>query len=231
MMDNNVSTLPVLDNDGNLTGIIRSTDMLRALISREAIKAGGARGNRDGDEVKFPRGTEKESLSQVPVSELMDRMVNTSENHMNGQEAVENMLDNNQFDIVFVDGKYPETIIGIKDFIDHVAGMAPGKTVLVNLTGIDVPEEKAAIHEKIRKQLQGSLGRKLERAEEFDIRVKKAEKDGKKHRYEVDMKLSSEYGLTNINEEGWDLLEVIDEGLNEMNTVIRKEKEKREDRR
>jgi ribosome-associated translation inhibitor RaiA len=61
--------------------------------------------------------------------------------------------------------------------------------------------------------------------------VKKAEKDGKKHRYEVDMKLSSEYGLTNINEEGWDLLEVIDEGLNEMNTVIRKEKEKREDRR
>jgi len=231
MLDNSISRLPVLDKKNNLTGILHSTDLLKTMISREAPHSGGTSGDRSGNEAYMAGGEEKESLSEVPVSELMQRMVTTSEEHMDGDDAVELMLEQESEEILFVDDNYPEAILTVKDLIEYVKDLRASDTVLVQLIGLDVPEEKAALHEKIRKQLRGSLGRKLDRPEELSVHVKKAEKDGKKHRYEFNVKLHSEYGVTTVNEEGWEMLDVLDEALNELNTLIRKKKEKRDDRR
>lgn len=231
MLDHNISRLPVLDENGNLTGIVHSTDMLKTMIPREAQDAGGVAGQRDGSEVHMAGGNEKNQMSDIPTEEIMQRTLVTSEEHMKASKAIEKMVDQDSYEIVFVDGKYPESIVTLKDFIEHVAGYAPGKTVLVNLVGLNVPEEKAAVHEKIRKQLQGSLGRKLERPEEFKINIKKADKDGKKHRYELNFQLVSEHGVTNVDVEEWDLLNAVDEGLEELNTIIGREKNKRQDHR
>ena len=228
MLDNNISRLPVLDKIGNITGIIHSTDLLRTMVPRESPDAGGTAGSRDGsEEVNIAGGGEKERMSEIPVKELMQRNVSTVEEHMNGQEAVSKMADMESHELVFVEDRYPESIVAVKDFIEFISELAPGNTVLVSLTGLDVSEEKAAVHNKIRTQLQGSLGRKLRRPEELKLVVKKADKDGKKHRYDIDLRLQSEYGLIKIDEEGWELLDVVDQALSELNTVVRKKKEKR----
>lgn len=231
MLDNSISRLPVLDTKNNLTGILHSTDLLRTMISREAPQSGGTSGDRSGNEAYMAGGDEKESLNQVPVSELMQRMVTTTEEHMDGDEAVDLMREQETGEILFVEDNYPEAILTVKDLIEYVKDLRASDTVLVQLIGVDVPEEKAALHEKIRKQLRGSLGRKLDRPEELSVHVKKSEKDGKKHRYEFNVKLHSEYGVTTVKEEGWEMLDVLDEALNELNTQIRKKKEKRDDRR
>lgn len=231
MLDNNVSRLPVQDNNGNLTGILRSTDLLRAMVPREGQSSGGTAGNRSGNEVFIAGGNEKEKISDVTVNQLMDRMVTTSEQYLDGSEAVEMMIEQDSGEIVYVDEKYPEAILTVKDLIKHVKDLGPSDTVLVQLIGLDVDEEKAALHDKIGKQLRGSLGRKLEKPQELSVHVKKSDKDGKKHRYEFIVKLHSEYGVTTVNEEGWEMLDVLDEALQELNTQIRKKKEKREERR
>lgn len=228
MLDNNVSRLPVLDKNGNLTGILHSTDLLQTMVSRQAPDAGGTSGSRSGtNEVNIAGGNEKERMSEIPVIELMQRNVFTADEHMKGDKAIQQMVENETHEIIFVNDRYPESIVAVKDFIELVAELAPGNTVLVSLTGLDVSEEKAAVHNKIRTQIQGSLGRKLERPQELKLVVKKAEKDGKKHRYDLDLRLDCEYGLINIDEEGWDLLDVVDEALGELNTVVRKKKEKK----
>lgn len=228
MLDNNVSRLPVLDKNGKLTGILHSTDLLQTMVSRQAPDAGGTSGGRSGsNEVNIAGGNEKDRMSDIPVTELMQRNVFTAEEHMNGREAIQQMIENDTHEIIFVDDRYPESIVAVKDFIEFIAELAPGNTVLVSLTGLDVSEEKAAVHNKIRTQLQGSLGRKLERPQELKLVVKKADKDGKKHRYDIDLRLDCEYGLIKIDEEGWELLDVVDEALSELNTVVRKKKEKR----
>jgi len=228
MLDNNVSRLPVLDKNGKLTGILHSTDLLQTMVSRQAPDAGGTSGGRSGsNEVNIAGGNEKDRMSEIPVSELMQRNVYTADEHMNGDEAVQQMIENETHEIIFIDDRYPESIVAVKDFIEFIAELAPGNTVLVSLTGLDVSEEKAAVHNKIRTQLQGSLGRKLERPQELKLVVKKADKDGKKHRYDIDLRLDCEYGLIKIDEEGWELLDVVDEALGELNTVVRKKKEKR----
>ncbi|MFT4892502.1 MAG: CBS domain-containing protein [Candidatus Nanohaloarchaea archaeon] len=228
MLDKNLSRLPIIDEDGNLTGILRSTDLLRAMVPRDSIDSGGTKGDRSGSrEVNIAGGIEKDEMSDIPVKELMSRDPFSMSDHLKADEAAEKMKGKNATEIVFTDAGYPESIVTVKDFIDYMAKFAPGETVLVSLTGLEVPEEKAAVHNKIKTQLRGSLGRKLERPEELTMRFRKAEKDGKKHRWEIELKLYSELGNINIEEEGWDMLEVVDEALNELNTVVRKKKDKR----
>jgi len=231
MMDNNISRLPVLDENGNMTGIVDSVDVLKTMIPRESPDTSQA--NPQGDEGGEPyrAGGEKEKLSEVPTKELMQRVFLTAEEHMDVKEAAEQMLEEERDEVIFVNGKYPQSIVTIKDMSQHLADYAPGNTVFVNISGLDVPEERQVVMDKIKTQLQGSLGRKLDRPEEIQVVVKKAEKDGKKHRWDLDLRLSSEYGLTKIDEEGWELMDVVDSALDELNTVIRKEKEKRNDHR
>ncbi len=231
MLDNNISRLPVVGGDGDLSGIIDSVDILGMMIKRDRQPSGGTSGDRQSDKVYIAGGREREDMSEITVDQLMQENPSTSEDHMAGIEAVKKMLDEGEDDIIFVEDSYPEAIITLKDLVDYLAELAKQQTIMVQITGADLPEEKAVLHNKIRKQLQGSLGRKLKRPEELKLRVKKKEKDGKKHRWELDLNLSSEYGVTAINEEGWDLLDTLDEALNELNTVIRKEHDKRTEHR
>ncbi len=229
MLDSNISRVPVLDKNGKLSGIVRSTDMLKTMVPRQVQSSGGRAGNREGSEVKISGGSEKERISDIPVKEMMDGSVNTSDRHLSGKEAVDQMREEGQDEIVILKDGYPNSIVTLKDLIDFIEGFAPGKTVLVNLTGLDVDQEKSLVHRKIRKQLQGSLGRKLKRPEELTVNVKKAEKDGNRHRYELNMKLYSELGQIAIDEEGWELQDTVDECLNQMNEVVRRKSDKRKE--
>ncbi|QGA80404.1 CBS domain-containing protein [Candidatus Nanohalobium constans] len=226
MLDNNISRLPVLDNSGNLTGIVTSTDLLKVMISRERQGSGGT--SRDNlQDLNISGGSEKESMAQIEISEIMDRTPLTIEGHQDADEAIQKMSENDEKEVIIVEDRYPQSIVTVKDYIEEVSNLQQRNAVLVNLTGLDVDEEKAAVHNKIETQLRGSLGRKLKRPEELNLVMKKAEKDGKKHRYEATMKLFSEFGQTTVQSEAWDLLEVVDDCLSEMNRLIRDKKEQR----
>jgi len=230
MLDNNISRVPILDGDGNLVGVLRSTDVLGTMISREGQNSGGTSGDSLKD-TRIAGGNEKREMSTVKVSEIMSRTPTTYEGHFSGREAIQLMQDRESHEVIIVDDKYPEAVITVKDFIRELSDMEIGNAVLVNLVGLDVAEEKAAVHDKIKTQIQGSLGRKLENPQEITLRVKKSEKDGKKHRYEVTLKLFSDLGQFTVNEEAWDLLEVVDSSLEQLNAQVRKKREKRKDHR
>lgn len=230
MLDNNISRVPILDDNGNLVGVLRSTDVLRTMITRQGQDSGGTSGESLKD-TKIAGGNEKENLSNIKVSEIMSRTPTTHEGHFSGKEAVKLMEDRGSHEVIIVDDKYPEAVITVKDFIRELTNVEMGNAILVNLVGLDVAEEKAAVHDKIKTQIQGSLGRKLNNPEEINLHVKKSEKDGKKHRYEVTLKLFSDLGQFTVNEEAWDLLEVVDSALEELNAQVRKKKDKQKDHR
>ncbi len=231
MLDKNISRVPVLDKNGKLEGLIKSTDLLKTMVPRERVNSGGTSGSRKGNEVKIAGGIEKERMSEIPIKELVRTEFLTISEHIKGSEAAEKMVEEDQEEIIFTEDNYPRSIISVKDLIDYAADFAPGKTILVNLTGLDVPEEKSAVHNKIRTQIQGSLGRKIKRPKELRMRIKKHDKDGKRNRYEIDTRLDCEYGLIKVDEEGWDLLDTVDSALEQLNTIVRKKKEKKSEHR
>lgn len=229
LLDNNISRLPVLDNDGNLVGKISSLDMLKMLVPRESVNAGGTSRTK---QTENRGGNEKEKLSEITVEEVMDRTPTVMEGHGDAEEAIDKMIKQDSKEVIITDREYPEAILTVKDFLKHFNDRYNVQdTVLVNLIGLEVDEEKAAVHDKVSTQLRGSLGRKLDRPEELSLHVKKSEKDGKKHRYEIVAKLYSEFGITTSNVEEWELLDAVDTALDELNTQIRKKKEKQEEKR
>ncbi len=229
ILDNNISRLPVLDNDGNLVGKISSIDLLKTLVPREGQDSGG---NTRTKQSENRGGNEKDKLSNIPVKEVMERTPTLMEGHGEAEEAIDKMVKNNSKEVIITDREYPEAIITVKDFLKHFNDKYNfQETVLVNLIGLEVDEEKAAVHDKVEGQLRGSLGRKLDRPEEISLHVKKSEKDGKKHRHEIVAKLYSEFGVTTANVEDWELLDAVDTALDELNTQIRKKKEKQEEKR
>lgn len=226
MLDKNISRLPVLDSEGRLTGVLRSTDLLKMLAPRESPNPGGTSGKSLKD-TQIAGGEEKESMSDIPVDQIMDETPLEIEGFGPAKTAIDKMLKAGESDIIIVDGDYPQAILTVKDFVDYIEEQGPKDFVLVNLVGLEVDEEKAAVHNKIETQLRGSLGRKVDRPEELSMHVKKHDKDGKKHRYELITKFYSEYGLITSNVEEWDLLEAVDKSLDELNTVVRKKKDER----
>lgn len=225
MLDNNISRMPVLDSEGKLMGIVRSTDLLKTLIEQESPNPGGTSGKSLKD-TQIAGGGEKDSMSDIEVKEIMVRDQVTVEGFGAVSEAVDKMKKQGQTDIIITDSGYPEAILTVKDFVEYISDQGQDNFVLVNLVGLEVDEEKAAVHDKIRTQLRGSLGRKVERPEELSMHVKKSEKNGKRHRYEIKAKFYSEFGITTSTVEEWDLMEAVDIALDEINSQVRKKKEK-----
>ncbi len=225
MLDKDISRLPVLDSEGKLTGIIRSTDLLKMIVPKESQSDSGS-GPRsfEGD---LEGSGEKESMSNITVDQVMNTTPVTQEGFGPANEAVELMQKRDQTDVIVTDNSYPAAIVTVKDFVNYIRDQGQHNMVLVNLVGLEVEEEKAAVHDKIATQLRGSLGRKVEKPEEISMHFKKSDKDGKKHRFEVKAKFYSEFGITTATVEDWDLMTVVDQALDEINVQVRKENEKR----
>ncbi len=221
MQDNNISRLPVLDGNDEIVGIITSNDLLRAMVPREQMDKGDYKGHKD-------------SFSDIPVHELMqdegeyDALI-IEDGSTPITEAIDRLSRNMKLELVVAADDHPVGILTLKDIVDHIASYEETDSLRVDLTGPDVPEEKAVIMNKVETALQGGLGRVLKRPDELRIHVKKYEQEGKRHKYSLNLKLSSAQGLTTVKAHDWDLLNAVDEGLNNLEDVVKQEQEKTRD--
>ena len=220
MMDENISRIPVLDEEGKMTGLVDSTDLLKTQVEAESMDPGGTSGNSLED-TQIAGGGEKESLSDIPVSEIMDRNYPRTQGYVTAEKAVQEMQQEQTNNLMLMDNEYPETIITVKDLVDYMEEQAQRNMVLVNLVGLDVAEEKASVHDKVRKQLQGSLGRKLNHPEEVRLHFAKSEKDGNRHRFEVTAKIFEDGEMHNVEKEDWNLLDAVDKALEGLDRQLR----------
>lgn len=219
-MDNNISRLPVLNND-DLSGVITSNDLLRTMIPREQMTKGDYKSHKD-------------SLSEIPVREVMKKTESFDATIIDDHgttvtSAIDAMQQNNKREVIVTNDNKPTGILTLKDVVDFIAGHEAVEGIHVQLSGVDVDEEKQVITDKVETQLRGGLGRLLDRPEELRVHVKQYEKDGKQHKYSLRFKLVSAQGVTTVNTHDWDLLNAVDEGLDELETVIKKKREKKRD--
>ncbi|MDY6773997.1 MAG: CBS domain-containing protein, partial [Candidatus Nanohaloarchaea archaeon] len=179
------------------------------------------------------RKGEKENLSDVPVRELMQPTEEIDAEFVETgtalSDAVRTIEENDVLEVVVVDEDEPVGIVTLKDVLDFIAAHEAVESLMVQLTGPEVPEEKRAIHTKIENQVRGGLGRVIERPEELTVHMKKYEEEGTQHKYTLNFRLTSELGTIRVNAHGWDLLDAVDEGLEKLGKLVKKRKEKERD--
>ncbi|MDY6777016.1 MAG: CBS domain-containing protein [Candidatus Nanohaloarchaea archaeon] len=234
MRDNNVSRLVVTGSGGGLEGVITSFDTLQAMVPRDQMS--GGTGNKSSG---MPTGSgdrkgEKESMSEIPVRELMQTSEEIDAAILRGggsslRNAIDTLERGESTELVVVEDGEPVGLLTLKDIIDFFASQEQVEAMRVQLTGPEVPEEKAAIHTKIENQVRGSLGRMLRDPEELTVHMKKHEKDGSQHKYSLNFKLVSELGTKTVKTHSWDLLDAVDDGLEKLEKVVKKEREKKRD--
>ncbi|MFQ3308242.1 MAG: CBS domain-containing protein, partial [Candidatus Nanohaloarchaea archaeon] len=100
LLDNNISRLPVLDNDGNLVGKISSIDMLKMLVPREGVNPGG---NTRTKQSENRGGNEKDKMSGITVEEVMDRTPTVMEGHGESKDAIQKMIDEESKEVIITD--------------------------------------------------------------------------------------------------------------------------------
>ncbi len=233
MRENNISRLVVMDGD-DLAGVITTLDTLRTMVERESSTAGsGNKGGRTpGTAAGEVRG-ESGNLSDIPVSELMQPTEEIDaelvETGTGIGTALDIIRDSSALEVVVMEDGAPVGIVTVKDVVDVIASHEAVDSLLVQLTGPEVPAEKQAIHDKIETQLRGGLGRVLERPDELTVHMKKYEKDGTQHKYTLNFRLTAEFGTIRVNAHGWELLDAVDEGLDTMERLVKQEKEKKRD--
>ena len=219
MEEENFSRVPIVDSTNRIMGVVTSLDLMRAMVPKEQMQQGDAKGY-------------KESMSDIPVRELMDtKMALVKDLELPVSKAVKKMNKYNTRELIVInEEEKPLGLLTMKDLIDYMSTYKESEELMVNLVGIDNDGQKDMIYDKIETVVQGKISRILNRPRELKIHIKKAETDGRKMRYNVNLKLYSELGTTIIQKEGWDLLNAIDEVLDGLKEKLTSQKQKRRDR-
>lgn len=211
MLDNNISRLPVVDSDGRLQGILRSTDVLKLISKGE--RRGGSQNGLGYDE-------ESPKDSALKVREFMSRQYQTFNKETDAKKLLEHNSKGGFSEAIKVDERNPVSIATTKDFVKYVSDHRETDTVLVSLTGLEVDEEKASVHNLISTRLQGSIGKKAHRPQRMKARFKKADKDGKRHRYNVNLSLETEEETVRTEVEDYNLLDTVSKGLDKLENQL-----------
>ncbi len=219
MEEKNKSRVPVVDNKDRIMGMITTMDLVRTMVPQQQMRYGDRKGH-------------KESMSDIPAREIMStNMTLIKDEKLSIAKAVKKMKQQKTSEVIVIDDKEkPIGLLTADDLIDYMATFKESEELMVNLVGVSQEGQKKMIYEKIEQALEGKISKILNRPRELKIHVKHFQKDGRRKKYSINLRLYSELGTTIIQKEGWELLDVMDTVINSLKDKLTTQKEKRRDR-
>ena len=104
--------IPVVDENGDLAGLVTHRDLLRSALTNRA---------------DLPLAIQRQLLETVPVSEIMTTAVETIEPDQDIRDAAEIMLENKYGCLPVVEGDELVGILTEADFVRYLTKIAPGR--------------------------------------------------------------------------------------------------------
>lgn len=113
LMDNeHIRHIPVVDEDGDLAGLVTHRDLLRSALT---------------DRSDLPLPIRRQVLETVRVREIMTTAVETIEPDQDIRDAAETMMENKFGCLPVVEGTRLVGIVTEADFVRYLAKIAPGR--------------------------------------------------------------------------------------------------------
>ena len=138
----NISHLPVVDDRGELVGIVRMFDILREVTAPlDSIEAG-------------TYISEKRSRLNTPVRKIMDTTVETINNKAKIKEGIEKMISRGVVYLVVTDGRNIVGIVTGKDLLEQIAIPKKGKGFYITFSGIGTIFEREEMLKELEVVLQ-----------------------------------------------------------------------------
>lgn len=142
LREHGISRLPVLDEDGDLTGVVTTYDLVR-FVTRDIEKT--TRGDRRG---------EVERMLDLPVSDVMSEPVETIRPDDSVESAVRTMLENDYAGLVVTTENEPDTVAGVLTKTDVLRALSytEEEHMDVQITNIDLLD--TLVREDVREGIE-----------------------------------------------------------------------------
>jgi len=208
--------VPVVDKKSKLVGVVGAREMVSLWTKKKRETSGDVIGK------KKPVDIIVKSIMRTPVS--IERDVNL-------HEGVKLMLKHKVPSIIITEGGEPIGIATDFDIVELIANAREREQAYVQITGLE--EE----HEEVYEAMYDLIGKCLKRIARMDapqilgVHVTSHHHEGEEVKYSIHLKLSTAHNRYYTKHYDWNLLRSLDEALEQMERMVRKDKEKKLDSR
>jgi CBS domain-containing protein len=210
-----IQTLPVVDSDGMLTGIIGIRDIVQH--NWNATLRGQTVGERAGEK----------SPSEVKVGSLRTAAVYTVAPGTNLNDAANLMLEKNVSTLPVLEKDKLVGIVTAYDLIQLLASYGRRDIVYTQITGLE--EEDRFSLDIMEKEIQSGLAKtaRVTKPMLFTMHVTKYHPNGNTAKYSLNARLFTEHGTFMGSSSDWSLMKATTELMNVLDERVTKKKEVR----
>lgn len=218
--ENDISRLPVVDENGYLVGIVDTKDFLKTITPNEGM------GIKDLAGESLPE-------YEYPITTISDPSPLTVDSLNSWKDAIELMKKHNKSYVLILRDKKPVGIITPKDILEVIASLEEQEKVYVQITGLD-NIENLFDREKIDKMIEDfikKIGKIYNRIEYMFVHIKSSQNKGGDRLYSVRNRILTPVGLYVSKASGWNAIATVNETLDKLEKQIIKEHQKSKDLR
>lgn len=210
-----VRTLPVVDENQRLTGVVGVKDIARIWTPKTKESTGELAG-------------EKISL-EIEVKSIMNTDPISIESEGKVRDVIKLMQRHEISNILVTEKEKPIGIITTLDLIELLARLKEREALYVQITGLD--EEDADMYDEMYELISKSMKKinRMEKTRILALHVTQYHNRSFVKEYELRARLSTEKQMFYAQGKGWALLKALDEILEAFERMVIKEKERRLD--
>ncbi|MFQ5919724.1 MAG: CBS domain-containing protein [Thermoplasmata archaeon] len=207
-------SIPVVDAEGHLTGVVGVKDMVHALTKGKPRRA--TQGERSG----------QKTAMKVEVRSVMSAPAIVVDPEGSGAEAAALMRDRNISSVVVLEDAGPVGIVTQVDLLEQVVALRRRDEVLVQISGLD--QDDWWTYET----LYAVIGRGLRKISDiarptvFNVHVVTHQREGDRSKYSIRARLGTERGLLIARDYDWDPAQAMHKVMAQLERRIKQSKDR-----
>lgn len=215
MRENNISTLPVVNENDELVGVVMVLDLLKAIKPKERISW-------------YSMAAEKLTLMDIPVSTVMNKTPLISEKRTSLSEILEKMINNNIRSCIIVEEKGPVGVVTTRDLLEVYLSSIEKEKVYVQYSGLREEDDEVML--TVDRMVRDTVEKlhSIYPIQYFHIHVKRYKKSGDRKLFSVRCRVMTDEGVFISKAHAWDLRDAVGSALDKLEKIVIKHKEKLE---
>ncbi len=224
MEDLNEKALPVIGDGGRLVGVVGMTEIMDTVWS--------PKGDMPQRSPKPPRKVfDGRTRAQIKVGSVMTRnVVSVSPDDTLGR-IVDLMLDRGLSTLFVTDEDRLVGVVDQADLMSQLLSLRPRDQVFVQISGMTMhePDVLDGLYSLTGKGMKRVA--KMDRPRVFYLHVATYDHEGMASKFSLRARLNTDEAMYYVHGAGWDLYKAMSDLLETLETKVRREKEKQQDRR
>lgn len=231
--ENNVSRIPIINNNNTLSGLLESLDLIREITTKEQYIRDSGTSSTLTSIRPSSYITEIISNHKIPVKSVMTTNIVTSKTEDILIEKIKENIRLGTSTIITTDeNNHPLGITAPKDIIQFLAAIKEKEKLYIQISGLESIQmlddfQKSEIHDMIDRTIRkiSNISKPLN----FTIHAKAYHTEGNRTKYTFRCKFSTNNGIIFAKKMGWDPIDTVSTLMGEIEKISIKKAKKYKD--